>query len=137
MEQFEIYYSLVELIAICLAYLIDGPIHAKIALFNPYGTLTNTLNLLHRVRHEQNGNITAFNKMLNTPLALLLKENVADRKCLVDDQDIRLGNRSDCKRNTRNHTRRKVLKRHISEIIELSEINYLIEIRIDEFFRIT
>lgn len=51
-------------------------------------TLADALNLLHGMRHEQNRHVTALDKVLNTGLALLLEEHVADGKHLIDDQDI-------------------------------------------------
>ena len=60
-------------------------------------TLADVLNLLHGMRHEQNRHVTALDKVLNTGLALLLEEHVADGKHLIDDQDIGLGNGGDCK----------------------------------------
>lgn len=53
-------------------------------------TLADALNLLHGMRHEQNRHVTALDKVLNTGLALLLEEHVADGKHLIDDQDIGL-----------------------------------------------
>ena len=92
-------YNLVELLTVCLADLIDWAVHTKVALLNPNRTLADALNLLHGMRHEQNRHVTALDKMLNTGLALLLEEHVADGQGLVNDQDIRLGNGGDCKSN--------------------------------------
>ena len=58
MEQTNKNYNLIELVSICFTNIIYRTIHPKIALFNPNSTLTNTFNLLHRMRNEQDGNIT-------------------------------------------------------------------------------
>ena len=99
-------YNLLKLVVVCLAHLVDGTIHAQVALLDPYGTLTNTLNLLHGVRNEQYRDVTTLNKVLNTALAFLLEKDIANRKRLIDDEDVGLGNRGDSKSDARHHTRR-------------------------------
>ena len=64
---------------VCLTDLVHGAIQAQVALLDPYGKLTNTLNLLHGVRNEQDRDDTALNKVLNTALALLLEKGAGDR----------------------------------------------------------
>ena len=96
-------------------------------------TLADALNLLHGMRHEQNRHVTALDKVLNTGLALLLEEHVADGKHLIDDQDIGLGNGGDCKSNARNHTRREVLERHVDKVLQLNELDNAIKVGIDKF----
>ena len=59
---------------VCLTDLLHGAIHTQVALLDPYGTLTNALNLLHRVRNEQDRDVTALDKVLNSQLALLLEK---------------------------------------------------------------
>ncbi len=93
-----------------LADLIHGTIHTQIAFLDPYGTLANALNLIHGVRNEQDRDVTALDKVLNAALALLLEKDIANRKRLIDDENIGLGNRGDSKGNTCNHTRREVLQ---------------------------
>ena len=78
-------YNLVELLAVCLADLIDRADHTKVALLDPNRTLADALNLLHGMRHEQDRHVTALDKVLNTGLALLLEEHVADGQGLVND----------------------------------------------------
>lgn len=70
-------------------------IHTQVNLLDPYSMLTNTPNLLHGVRYEQDRDVTALNKVLNAALALLLEKDIANRKRPINDQNIRLGNRSD------------------------------------------
>ena len=93
-------YSLLELVVVRLADLIHGTIHTQVALLDPNSTLANALNLLHGMRNEQDRDVTALNKMLNTALALLLEKDITNRKRLINDQNIRLGNRSNSKGNT-------------------------------------
>ena len=89
------------------------------------------------MRNEQNCDVAALNKVLDATLTLLLEKDIANRKRLIDDKDIGLGNRGDGKGDTRNHTRRKVLQRHINEVFELSEFNNLVKTSIDKLFSVT
>ena len=93
-------YNLLELVVVRLADLIHWTIHAQVDYLDPYGTLANALNLLHGVRNEQDRDVTALDKVLNTVLALLLEKDIANRKRLIDDQNIRFSNRSDGKGGT-------------------------------------
>ena len=67
-------YNLLELVVVRLADLIHGTIHAQVDFLDPYGTLANALNLLHGVRNEQDRDVAALDKVLNTVLALLLEK---------------------------------------------------------------
>ena len=122
---------------VCLAHLIDGTIHAQVAFLDPNRTLANAFNLLHGVRNKQHSYITALNKMLNTTLAFLLEEHVANRKRLINNKDIGLGNSSDSKGNTSNHTRREVLERHVDKVFKLGELDDVIEARVNKLLGIT
>ena len=64
---------------VCLTDLVHGAIQTQVALLDSYGTLTNALNLLHGVRNEQDRDVTALDKVLNTALALLLEKGAGDR----------------------------------------------------------
>lgn len=64
---------------VCLTDLVHGAIQTQVALLDPYGTLTNALNLLHEVRNEQDRDVTALDKVLNKALALLLEKGAGDR----------------------------------------------------------
>ena len=75
--------------------------------------------------------------MLNTALAFLLEKDIANRKRLINDENIGLGNRSDGKGNARNHTRREVLQGHVNKIFELSELDNLVKASIDKLFGVT
>ena len=93
-------YNLLELVVVRLVDLIHGTIHAQVDFLDSYGTLANALNLLHGVRNEQDRDVAALDKVLKTVLALLLEIDITNRKRLIDDQNIRLGNRSDGKGDT-------------------------------------
>ena len=92
-------YNLLELFAVCLAYPIDravhtNPVHTKVALLNPNARwqMRSTCSM----ECDTNKTVTSpLYKVLNTGLALLLEEHVADGKHLIDDQDIGLGNGGD------------------------------------------
>ncbi len=86
------------------------------------------------MRNEKDGNITRFNKMLDTTLAFLLEEYIADRERLIDNQNIWLSDSRDCKGNASNHTRREILQRHINKISKLGKLNYAVKIGINELF---
>lgn len=58
---------------------------------------------------KKNRHVTALDKVLNSRLALLLEEHVTDGQRLVNDQDIGLGDRRDCKGNACNHARGEIL----------------------------
>lgn len=45
-------YSLLKLVVVCLADLVDGTIHTQFTLLDPHGTLANALDLIHGVRNE-------------------------------------------------------------------------------------
>ena len=129
-------YNLLELVVVRLADLVHGTIHAQITLLDPHSTLANTLNLLHGVRNEQDRDVATLNKVLNTALAFLLEKDIANRKRLIDDENIGLGNRSDSKGDTRDHTRREVLQGHVNEVFKLGELNNLVKTSVDKLLGI-
>ena len=97
-------YGLVELFTIGMADFLNRSIHALLALFNPDGALADSLDLLHGVGDEQNGDLSRVDETLDTCLAFFLKEYVAYRKCLVDDEDVGLRDRSDGESDAGDHT---------------------------------
>ena len=71
-------YNLLELVVVRLADLVHGTIHAQVTLLDPYGTLANTLNLLHGVRNEQDRDVATLDKVLNAALTFLLEKDIAN-----------------------------------------------------------
>ena len=63
---------LCELRAICLADLVDGAVHAQVALLDPDRALADALGLVHGVAHEQDGDVAIPDEVLDAALALLL-----------------------------------------------------------------
>ena len=87
-----------ELRAIGFANLVDGAVHAQVALLDPNRALANALDLVHGVAHEQDGDVAVLDEVLNAALALLLEEHVADGERLVHDEDVWLGDGGDGER---------------------------------------
>ena len=75
--------------------------------------------------------------MLNTSLAFLLEKDIANRKRLVNNQNIWLGNSRNCKGNTSNHTRGEILQWHVNKITEFCKLNNPVEIGIDKLLGIS
>lgn len=63
---------LCELGAICPADLVDGAVHAQVALLDPNRALADALDLVHGVAHEQDGDVAIVDEVLDAFLALLL-----------------------------------------------------------------
>lgn len=72
-------------------------------------------------------------EVLDALLAFLLEEHVADGEGLVHDEDVRLGDGGDCKRDARDHAGGEVLHEHVHEIGQLGKLDDLLEVRVDEF----
>ncbi len=124
--------SLAELAPVRLANLGNGTIHAKVALLNPDSALADTLDLLDRMAHKENRHVTVLDEMLDAVFALLLEEHVTNRKRLVYDEDIGLGYRRDGKCDAGNHAAGIVFERHIDKVAQLSELDNLIEVVVNE-----
>lgn len=78
--------------------LVDGAVHAQVALLDPNRALADALDLVHGVAHEQDGDVAIVDEVLNALLAFLLEEHVADGERLVHDEDVGLGDGGDCER---------------------------------------
>ena len=89
---------LCELRAIGFANLVDGAVHAQVALLDPNRALADALDLVHGVAHEQDGDVAIVDEVLDALLAFLLEEHVADGERLVYDEEIRLGDGGDGER---------------------------------------
>lgn len=129
--------DLCELRAICLADLVDGAVHAQVALLDPDRALADALDLVHGVAHEQHGDVAVLDEMLDATLALLLEEHVADGERLVDDEDVGLGDGGDGERDARDHARGEVLHGHVHEVGQLGKVDDLLEVRVDELLGVT
>ena len=77
---------------VCFADLIYRSKHTLLSLFNPNGTVADSLDQINRVAHEKNGDVVGRNEILDALLAFLLEQEVTYRKRLVNDQHIRLSN---------------------------------------------
>lgn len=71
-------------------------------------------------------------EVLDTLLAFLLEEHVANGERLVNDKDVGLGDGGDSKRDARDHAGGEVLHGHVYEIGQLGEVDDLLEVRVDE-----
>ena len=71
--------------------------HALLALLNPNSTVTNALNQVNGVRNQKNRNIIRSNQLFDAVLALLLEEEVSYRECLINNEQVRLCDGSNCK----------------------------------------
>ena len=125
-----------ELLAIRLADVLHGAVHAHVALLDPDGALADALDLVHGMAHQQHGNVAGVDEVLDALLALALEEHVAHRERFVDDEDVGLGDGRDGERDARGHTRGVVLEGHVHEVLELGELDDLVHLAVDEFTRV-
>ena len=86
---------------------------------------------------KQDGDVAGIDEALDALLALILEEYVADRKRLINDEDIGLGDRGDGEGDARHHARGEVLHRHIDEVGELGKVDDLLEMLVDEILGVT
>ena len=85
---------------------------------------------------QKDRRVVVLHELVDPLLALLLEQEVADRERLIDDQDVRIGDRSDCKGDACDHAGGVVLERHLHEVLELGEFHDVVELLVDELLRI-
>ena len=106
------------------------------ALLNPYRFIAQTLNLIIAVRHDEHCYTVLLDELVNAILAFPLEHEVADRQNLIHDKNFRHNNRGNCKRDTRNHTRRIVFHRHVEKLLDFRKFDNLIEMFVDKLLGI-
>ena len=90
-------YNLLELVVVRLADLIHGTIHTHVALLDQTARWQIRSTCSMGEKRTRRSDVTTLNKVLNTALRISAGKDIANRKRLIDNQNIGLGNRGDSK----------------------------------------
>ncbi len=97
-------------------------VQLDLATFQPQRGLAEALDLLERMRHEQDGG-AACTDLFDARKAFHLEADVTHRQCFVDDQHIRFGVDGHRERQAHVHAAGIGLDRPVEEIADIGEVD--------------